>query len=130
MKLFNYIDYIKKSAGGITSKTKIIIRKFFDQSRSLSVEVQRSKKWPTFRKKFLIKYPKCSVCDGTEMLEAHHVTPFHLNKSLELVESNIITLCEKNHCHLIFGHLGDWSSYNPDVRQDAQIMLNKVKNRP
>ena len=41
-------------------------------------------------------------------------------RELELDERNLITLCEagENH-HFVVGHLGDWRSYNPEVRGDA-----------
>lgn len=59
----------------------------------------------------------------------HHIEPFHVNPSRELDPDNFITLCGKN-CHLVFGHLMDYTSWNTDVVQDAKVYLNKVQNRP
>ena len=93
----------------------------------------RSPKWPATRKTHLIKNPTCAACGTKTNLEVHHCMPFHCpeGEELELVESNLITLCESSghNCHLIFGHLLSWKSYNPDVRSDAAIYLNKVENR-
>jgi hypothetical protein len=91
----------------------------------------RSSKWPAVRKAFLKQNPFCLVCGGTSKLEAHHIVPFHLAPELELVESNLVALCEsKKHgvnCHLFFGHLGDYSKINSDVKIDTWLWSNKLK---
>ena len=79
----------------------------------------RSSKWRTVRRKFLAKMPICAVCFERDMskLEVHHIIPFHLDPSLELVDSNLITLCNEKamDCHLIWGHFQNYRKINPDI---------------
>lgn len=73
--------------------------------------------------------PTCAAC-GSPLVQVHHVLPFHFaillgRPDLELDPRNLITLCEKEHGeeaqdhHLLLGHLGDFQSYNKDVRAYA-----------
>lgn len=98
------------------------------------VGTSRSGQWPTVRKKHLTEHPRCEVCGGTTKLEVHHVRPFHLHPDLELDQGNLITLCEANHgganCHLLFGHLGNFKSFNVDVHEDAAHWAEKIASRP
>jgi len=81
---------------------------------------RRSPKWQTVRKDFIEANAACEACGETEKLEVHHVKPFHLDKSLELEVSNLMTLCDKGHkCHLNIGHLGSWRKENPQAREMA-----------
>ena len=92
----------------------------------------RSSEWTKVRNAFIKENPRCAVCGGQEDCQAHHRKPFHLYPELELEESNLITLCEKagrNH-HLIFGHLGNFQSWNNLVAVDAEIWREKIRNRP
>ena len=95
---------------------------------------RRSSEWPKVRAAHLSENPTCSVCGGTEKLEVHHIRPFHLHPELELEPTNLITLCESGHeganCHLHYGHLGDFHSFNVDVVQDAPIWAAKIRSRP
>lgn len=88
----------------------------------------RSGRWPTVRAAFLAKHPQCSACGRRESLEAHHIVPFHQEPGLELEIGNLITLCRT--CHHVFGHLGDWDSWNTSVREDAARYLIQRQNRP
>ena len=94
----------------------------------------RSSKWPTVRKHHLIANPTCAVCGGSEMLEVHHKLPFHLDASLELDPTNLITLCESKKngvtCHLWFGHLGSYKSFNKNVEEDAKSWKEKLSSKP
>ncbi|MGA7781162.1 MAG: HNH endonuclease signature motif containing protein [Paraburkholderia sp.] len=98
------------------------------------VTAARSGKWPTVRKQHLALHPTCEVCGGTQKLEVHHRRPFHLHPNLELDPKNLVTLCEANkdgvNCHLLFGHLGNFRSFNVDVLIDAALWLTKIKGRP
>jgi hypothetical protein len=78
----------------------------------------RSEQWPAARKAHLKKEPLCQYCGGEEHLEIHHCVPFHLDKTKELRDDNLITLCEApgQDCHLKIGHLGNWKRFNPNVR--------------
>jgi 5-methylcytosine-specific restriction enzyme A len=94
----------------------------------------RSSKWPTVRKKHLLKNPACSVCGGQKSLEVHHIVPFNIDPSRELDPKNLITLCESKtngvSCHLFFGHLGNYKSYNARVESDAKAWSGKLRKRP
>lgn len=91
----------------------------------------RSSEWPKVRKEHLKLFPTCAVCGGAENLQIHHIIPYHIDNTKELDKSNLITLCESkgsNH-HILFGHLGNFKSFNPDVEKDAAVWNAKIKNR-
>lgn len=94
----------------------------------------RSGKWHTLQQKFLRAYPECAACGTRENLNVHHEKDFAHNPSLELVWSNLITLCRKHHLEL--GHdpdgpdgpaIPDWHKINPNVRADAERMRQKLQ---
>ena len=89
----------------------------------------RSWKWKDVRKKHLEIQSYCQACGREDNLEVHHIIPVHINPSKELDETNLITLCSKG-CHLMFGHLMDYKSWNPSVVADCQAYLSKIKKRP
>lgn len=95
---------------------------------------KRSSSWPAMRKQHLQLHPACEVCGGSAKLEVHHIRPFHLHPELELDPANLITLCEANkggaNCHLLFGHLGNFKSFNVNVLSDAPAWHDKIINRP
>ncbi len=94
---------------------------------------ERSSEWPKVRAQHLALHPTCAACGSAhDKMEVHHKLPFHLDPSKELDPNNLITLCEhpSHICHLIFGHLLDFRSYNPQVEQDAADYLEAVKSRP
>ena len=65
------------------------------------------------------------MCDRTKKLEVHHIIPFHIDSTLELDDTNFITLCESPGacCHYIVGHCAlSWSKYDPNVIQNATII--------
>ncbi|HUU87221.1 MAG TPA: HNH endonuclease signature motif containing protein [Candidatus Glassbacteria bacterium] len=88
----------------------------------------RSPKWRTVREEHLSHQPNCQVCNRDKDLEVHHIVPVHIAEELELDRENLITLCSK--CHLIFGHLYDYKSWNENVTKDAQKFNKSIKNRP
>lgn len=88
----------------------------------------RSTSWMKVRKEHLKKFNECACCGSKKSLEVHHKVPFHINKSLELERSNLITLCKR--CHLFIGHLGHFKSYNIFVKDDANVFRYKIDNRP
>lgn len=88
----------------------------------------RSSEWKTVRKLHLDREDHCQACNKTSKLEVHHIIPVHINKTLELEPSNLITLCER--CHLVFGHLSDYRSWNENVVEDSSHYSKKVRNRP
>jgi 5-methylcytosine-specific restriction enzyme A len=94
-------------------------------------EHPRSPHWPSVRRAHLLREPACAVCGATDDAQVHHVQPFHLHPERELDPANFITLCERagsNH-HLLFGHLLDWHSWNPRVREDAAAWAEKIRTR-
>jgi|ERR1700722_13258893 len=79
-------------------------------------------------KDFLVSHPTCAACGSKKSLNVHHCLPFHIDKSLELDEKNLITLCmNTRECHLHIGHCGDFKKYNPNVRKDAALALANPK---
>ena len=82
----------------------------------------RSPQWNSVRKKHLLKEPLCRACNGKNKLQVHHIKPFHLFPELELVSSNLVTLCEymDNDCHLRIGHDGNFKNYNKSVLSDIK----------
>jgi hypothetical protein len=92
--------------------------------------VERSPHWAKVRREFLKQNPTCAVCGDTKNLNVHHKKPFHLHPELELDPNNLITLCETRsygvYCHLLFGHLGNFKNYNPNVDHDVAIWKDKL----
>ncbi|MFZ0928179.1 MAG: HNH endonuclease [Syntrophobacteraceae bacterium] len=101
----------------------------------------RSPKWHKVEQEHLEKEPECQRCgarsartegkglrtkEGQERnvkLQVHHIQPFHLHPELELDPENFITLCEEGgylNCHFMYGHLGDWKTFNPDIRKQCE----------
>lgn len=89
----------------------------------------RSPKWKTIRKNFLEENNSCAACGRTKKLEVHHIVPVHLDPSKELDIDNLIVLCD-DPCHLLFGHLLDYKSWNSNVIEDSSSFLQKIKSRP
>lgn len=90
---------------------------------------KRSHLWSSVRKKHLEQYPRCAACGRSDKVEVHHIEPVHLQPSKELDHTNLITLCDSP-CHLVFGHLMDYKSWNINVIDDCKNYLNKKNNRP
>lgn len=91
----------------------------------------RSKEWSKVRDAWIKENHVCAACGGTENLQVHHVKPFQFYPELELDPTNFITLCEKpsRNCHLNIGHSGDWKAWNPNVVEDAKLMLKRRNER-
>lgn len=92
------------------------------------LERLRSPQWPKVRADYLKVQPDCQVCGTTDGVEVHHCIPFHIDKTLELMPTNLITLCRPH--HFFVGHLGSWASWNPEVREDCRVWRKKIQNRP
>ena len=89
----------------------------------------RSPKWGSVRKEHLKDNPVCAACGRSKKLEVHHIVPVHMDPNRELDPSNLVTLCD-DPCHIVFGHLMNYKSWNKDVIEDCSVYLNKVKNKP
>lgn len=101
-----------------------------DRHRELK-ETPRSPHWPAVRETHLRAQPRCAVCGGDKHLQVHHIQPFHLHPELELDLTNLLTLCEPSdvlgcNCHLVFGHFGDWQTFDPDVVANAARLLPQI----
>jgi hypothetical protein len=97
----------------------------------LTGEKGRSCHWPRLEKEFKQAHSTCAACAGTARLNVHHMQPFHLRPELELVESNLITLCMGEfECHLRIGHGDDFRAYNARVADDATLVLTNPQLRP
>jgi 5-methylcytosine-specific restriction endonuclease McrA len=90
---------------------------------------ERSPQWRRVQKEHLLREPSCVVCGYKgKKLQVHHIKPFHLHPHLELDPRNLITLCEargRDH-HLLLGHLGEWQSYNENIRHDVKRFHRKT----
>ena len=84
----------------------------------------RSGSWPRVRREHLKKEPACIACGRSRDVEVHHVVPFSEKPELELDPDNLVTL--DTPCHFVFGHLLNWSSSNPHVRDDATAYRRRI----
>lgn len=93
----------------------------------------RSPRWPAIRDVHLSQFPRCAACGTQRDPEVHHIRPVHLYPApeYELGRDNLLTLCgsEANDCHLRFGHLGDWSAWDPEVARYAAEYRDRVLRR-
>jgi hypothetical protein len=92
---------------------------------------KRSSKWRKVRAEFLRRSSgRCAVCGLKTKLEVHHMVPFHIAPDLELNMDNLIALCENKkwgiNCHLLIGHLGNYSEVNPNVKADSMYWRFKL----
>lgn len=91
----------------------------------------RDPRWRKARQQFLDVHSKCAACGGTKDLNVHHIKPVHVRSDLELDPLNMITLCEHNRCHFIFGHLNtSWLTWNTHVKEDAKLWRDRLRNAP
>lgn len=89
----------------------------------------RSSQWPAVERSHLTKQPECQVCGGKSQLNVHHLKPFHLFPELELVETNLVTLCNASRCHITFGHGGDFKAWNPHATDDIALARQMIQSR-
>ena len=92
--------------------------------RDVGVSAKRSTHWPTVEKHFKEAHSTCAACGSSKNLNVHHCMPFHLDPTMELNPTNLITLCmDEKECHLHIGHGGSFKQYNPEVRKMAAEAL-------
>jgi len=77
----------------------------------------RHPQWDRAAKAWAASNP-CAVTGEFEGIEVHHIRPFHLFPELEMDPENWISLTRP--WHLYLGHVGNWSNWNPSVREDAE----------
>ncbi len=82
----------------------------------------RSPHWPAVRRAHLMRESECQWCGADENLDVHHVQLFHERPDLELVDSNLITMCmSANRCHWLRAHMGkSWLVADPDIRRKCE----------
>lgn len=88
----------------------------------------RASGWQSLEHAHLLLEPFCRVCGGKKRLQVHHKLPFSWRPDLEMVESNLITMCQPH--HLLVGHLDLWASYNPLVVEWASMIREAISCRP
>lgn len=87
----------------------------------------RTSEWAVFRDTYAKAHPRCAVC-GRPVENVHHGVPVHVDPTRELDPKNCYPFCRTH--HFIFGHLGDWRSWNPDIENDIGIWRGKYAKRP
>lgn len=95
-----------------------------ESARIDAVSIERSGQWRSVRDKYVSKHPECIACGKRDELYVHHIIPFHVDRSLELVESNLVTFCLEH--HLDVGHNGNWRDYNPNCIRDAAAIRKQL----
>jgi len=90
---------------------------------------KRSKHWRKTRNAYVKAHPHCAYCGSKKKPQVHHIEDFSTRPELELVWTNLMTLCMHNKCHYSEGHLLSWKSINPDIRKDTADFRLKVANR-
>ncbi len=108
--------------GSIESDKELLF--LLNQDRCFSVP--RSPFWKSTEKNHLKLFPNCASCGEHRLVQVHHIFPFHLYPKLELVESNLISLCMWNRCHYYKGHGFDWQLFNRNIIADAKYCLDML----
>ena len=114
----------------------MVLLKFFSTARKIQSYAREVKKshtrsplWSDVRDMYIGENPACAGCGSIKSLQVHHIVPFHVAPSLELVTENLITLCMDLHdCHLRLGHGGSFACYNPNVESDCVSFLKASEN--
>jgi 5-methylcytosine-specific restriction enzyme A len=88
-------------------------------------DVRRDPRWAKESREWLAEHAECELCghDAIEDLEVHHERPYHLFPELEMDRQYWHALCRRPHdCHRLWGHLSDFSLYNPILRESIVIV--------
>ena len=92
--------------------------------------IGRNPGWHKFVKELIKERGgKCEITGSTRKLVGHHKIPFHIRPDLEMIKTNVIILSEDvfgSNIHLLFGHLGNYKKYNPDIKEDAVYWNKKL----
>lgn len=87
----------------------------------------RSSSWRTVRKEHIQNFPYCAICRKKKGLEVHHIVPFHMDPSLELEPTNLVTFCRKH--HFIYGHIENWKARNVKIAQTIRVIADLWQRR-
>lgn len=96
----------------------------------MTLALVRSPRWAQKRQEWVFEHPKCECCGRRTNLNVHHIMPFHLFPALELMDDNLITLCEGGpiNCHYLAGHCGaGWSAYSRNVPEQIRAISSLVR---
>lgn len=105
-------------------------QKLHSKFRELKKTHLRSSHWKKVREDFLDENPFCAACGSHKNLQVHHIRPYHLWPELELDPSNLISLCmDTDDCHLHIGHGGNFSCYNPRVKENAESFKRSTSDK-
>lgn len=92
----------------------------------------RSGSWRRLRIAFLQINPTCAACGSSRSVIPHHIIPFTVDPSLFLVIENLLPLCDPGGvdrgCHLRIGHLGSFTTWNPDAVDQARKSLHVIQS--
>ena len=108
-----------------------LLQKYQNRDSLKTLGAARSSQWPKTKQEFEKLNPKiCAVCGNKVSVQCHHQLPFHNHPELENDLNNLIWLCEDKNCHIRFGHLFSYQSWNENIKEDAKIWREKIENRP
>jgi hypothetical protein len=126
LKISNFFNTLITFIWNLLSSKKMVK---FNITEAITILSIRSGSWRSIRNNFLEENPCCKVCGKKENLTVHHIIPFHVDENKELDPANLITLCQNKtmNCHFIFGHLLNWTKFNPNVIEDSKIWNDKLK---
>ena len=102
-------------------------------------DFKKSPEWIKVATAHLQTHPYCLACGCKPVageLTVHNKYPYQLcnavgRPDLACDERNLITFCDgigSEEHHLLLGHLGDWSSYNPEAITDATTTFFQRKS--
>lgn len=85
--------------------------------------------WRTVRNRYIEKNPYCEICGYYNLSnDVHHIIPRSVDPGLLLDKDNLMTLCRRYHCHLRFGHFGNYRAYhNPNIKSLKEIGQRMIK---
>jgi len=83
--------------------------------------------WFALRNAYIGVYPTCEACGTKKKLNVHHIIPERENYKLVLEWTNLITMCRRH--HFTQGHMMNWKTYNPDVRELVKIYRKYYNDR-
>jgi len=98
------------------------IREWF---RDVKLGAKRSSGWRKVRNDFVKANPTCAVCGTKKDLEVHHIKDFSNYPELELINTNLLTLCHNE--HFLFGHYKNWRLINKTIMEDTKTWRRKLK---
>jgi len=75
----------------------------------------------------------CAASGSTRNVRAHHLIPFHVRPDLEMDCDNWLALSDDGwggiNYHILIGHGGDFTDYNPHAVGDAARCLIMIRGR-